>query len=272
MSVTTTKTPPDWPQIVADAERRNGTVELRIIQDDGGRSATARSRLLRVDANGEWLMEKPFSAHGPSFGRDMQVVGVVGSGSRRLGFHARVKDVELFQLNTEKRIPVLRLTSPTDIHSAQRRAYFRVSAVGADVPVVKLWTLADPASAVDAEQANQRAHDGETTDARLPAIGDLVTGSIFDISGNGMSLMIEAKHLPTLNASMHFWAELRLPGDPQPIQCVLKRIRLNQEQHGPVLAAFTFDFSHNRPHQRFVTDLVCRFTTAQQRIQLQRQR
>jgi len=272
MTTTAHKTPPDWSALVDDAVRRNGVIELQIVGDDGERSTTARARLLRIDDNGEWLLEKPFSAHGPSFPTNARVVGVIGSGARRLGFHAKVKAVELCRLNREKHIPALRLTEPHTIHSAQRRAYYRVSAVGVDLPTVKLWPLSDPARAVVAEKANQARHLGDDADAPHPAADDLVTGAIFDISGNGLSLMIEPNHLPTLNASKRFWTELRLPGDPQPIQFVLKRIRLNHEPNSPVLAAFTFDFQHNPPHQRFVTDLVCRFTTAQQRAQLQRSR
>jgi len=272
MPSTTTKTPPDWPGIVKDAERRNGVIELQVISDAGERSTTARARLLRIDDNGEWLLEKPFSTHGPSFPTHARVVGVVGGGTRRLGFHAKVKAVELHQLNSAKRIPAVRLTEPHDIHSAQRRAYYRVSAVGVDLPGIRLWPMRDPASAVAAEKANEARHAGQDIEAPHPAQGDLFTGAMFDISGNGMSLMIEPKHLSALNDATHFWTELRLPGDPQPIQFVLKRIRLNHEPDGPVLAAFTFDFEHNPPHQRFVTDLVCRFTAAQQRAQLQRSR
>lgn len=271
MTTATEKRPADWPAIVSECERRNGTVELQR-DDENGPSGTARARLLQVETNGQWLLEKPFSIHGPSFGHGMDVVGVIGTGTRRLGFHAKIKRVELFQLNSEKRIPVLRLTEPTKIHSAQRRAYYRVSAIGADVPVVKLWPLADPAAAIEAEKANQARHLGE--DRRLPELplGDLITGTIFDISGNGISLLIDMKFIATLSEQNHFWAELRLPGDPEPIRFVLKKVRCSHEGHGPAMAAFTFDFDHNPPHQRFVTDLVCRFTAAQQRAQLQRNR
>jgi hypothetical protein len=271
MTTATDHQPADWPAIVSDCERRNGTVELRL-EDDDTSSRTARARLLQVEANGEWLLEKPFSVHGPSFGSGMNVVGVIGTGTRRLGFHAKVTQVELFQLNSEKRIPVLRLTEPTKIHSAQRRAYYRVSAIGADVPVVKLWPLDDPTAAIEAEKANQARHLGE--EARQPELplGDLITGTIFDISGNGISLLIDVKFIAAVSEQNQFWAELRLPGDPEPIRFVLKKVRCTHERHGPAIAAFTFDFEHNPPHQRFVTDLVCRFTAAQQRAQLQRNR
>ena len=271
MTTATENKPADWSAIVTDCEQRNGTVELQI-DNDSRASGTARSRLLRVEASGEWLLEKPFSIHGPSFGTGTAIVGVIGSGTRRLGFRATVKHVELFQLNSEKRVPVLRLSEPHHIHSAQRRAYYRVSAIGADVPVVKLWTLNDPQAVIDAERATESRHLGDDKPMPQLPVGDLITGSIFDISGNGISLLVDHKHVGTLSEQKHFWAELRLPGDPEPIRFVLKKVRCSHEENGPAMAAFSFDFEHNPPHQRFVTDLVCRFTAAQQRAQLQRNR
>lgn len=274
MPATSPKLPPDWHAIVQDAERRNSTLELHLAGEEGERHGPTRARLLHVEPDGRWLVEKPYSVNGPSLHTGMDLIGVVGSGARRLGFHTRVEGTELHQLNERNRVPVLRLAEPHNIHSAQRRAYFRISAMGTDSPTVALHGIEDVRSAVAAERANKALHSGAEPGrvTEPPALGQPITGTVFDLSGNGLSMLVPAAHLAALNAHDRFWTELLLPDQAHPLCFVVRRIRYRRDDPGPVHAAFTFDFRHNRAHEEFITEAVCRYTTRLQRLQLQRAR
>jgi c-di-GMP-binding flagellar brake protein YcgR len=273
----------EWRDTVAATERRNGAVDLSVDdsrltveQTKHRHDGTFRVRLIQIRADGQWIVERPFVKDGSaSLAKGMPITGVIGAGSRRWAFDARIASVELSRLNARARIPVLRLSVPERVRPFQRRAFFRVSTAGLDLDPATLWPLLELTSARAPQEASRNLH--KTGDrkaaaaAPAPRLGPAFQGKLNDVSGNGLSVRLKSDSKRTVDKHDLFWVELRLPAIDHPLVLVARRVRVVRVDP-ELLVGMTFVLGEFPSHEQFVSDAICRFAADEQRRQLQRQR
>jgi|GEM_PF-1909819 len=279
MTMTIDSLPADWLSLVADTERRNGTVELCPDPDHYDTHFCQvnihKVRLLYLQDR-RWIIERPFSLKGqPAITRDMHLLGILGSGAHRWSFRTTVEAVVRFKLNDTQTVAALRLSAPTDVQSAQRRAFFRVHLLAANIPDVTCWPLLDLSSAIESEKADEHLHrEGELPSPRpLPPTTDQpFTAPLNDLSGNGVSILVDDEHLKKLEQNPLLWLKLDLPDLSHPLMVVARYVRQQPDAVGRRVVGLTFQFRHNRSHESFINDQICRWAAAEQRRQLHRPR
>lgn len=275
--------PATWDAIVQRAELRNGTVELSIDPAYHDRVGDATThfwvRLIAVDqATGHWLVERPPAHSGrASIRPGMHLVGVMGEAAVRLGFSTRVLAVEKHRLNDEKTIAALRLASPTEVRSAQRRAFYRVAMDGKAQTAATVWPLLDRESARKAEAEVQKLHkagEAPTPGGKRPRpqVGRPIPGYLHDISGNGVAVRFtDEADFEQLTLNDRYWIEFTLPDQAEPLAAVAQCMRREADEAGGGQAGLALRFLSDA-HEKLITDAICRFAAAEQRRQLQLQR
>ena len=273
----TNSTPPRaWFGLVKELEERNGTLTIQAVDRSKPDAATPehKVRLIRIVDNA-WILERPFAKSGElGFSPNRTLYGIVGTGPSRFGFNSTVINTETFQLNDASEIPVIRIESPRNIATVQRRAYYRVAAAALDLRPITAWPLNDINTARLAETANQHAHKHPDiiADTIRPSLGMPIHGRIFDISGNGIALITDAGNAPVFNDMTPIWLEFYLPENPIPFAVVARTIRVSPLGDSEIQVGLQYQFAHNPAHAQFITDNVCRFSAEQQRLQLIRHR
>jgi len=277
-----------WQALLDDYPARQGTVSLAINPErhpeaENGPQSPFRVRLLTIDADGDWLVERPYVRDGgKALGSAVHVIGTVAQGETRLQFDSRVIEQTFFQLNPEQRVPALRLSQPRRIRSAQRRAYFRVRTVGAELPPVRIAPILELKSVIPAEracfQALRRPAGSEASAVALrdhadePRIGRMLNVKMLDVSGNGLAIQTRAALKDLFTRCPYFWLAVALPHLPEPIRLTATVARIDQKPADTLRIGLAFHFQHHPAYRRFVTDQFCHFAAEQQRLQLQRQR
>jgi len=290
MSRITESSPTAWESAVARCAERNGVIELSFDPPAGAAShesaapeaeAEARrsERVRLLDRQeGHWIVDRPIGWQcGRQFAPGARLVGLLHSDRHRFRFRTRVLDVSRFRLNERRWISALRLVEPTDVALAQRRRFVRVETLDRDLPPARLWPLLDVASVVAFEDAIRAVHQGQRKQVRVdalrpPRLGRQLTAAVRDISGNGVGLIVEAGAAPVLRDHERFFLELILPDLSYLLLATGRRVRLEPVSPERLLAAFSFDFEHNPPHEPFINDAICHFAAEQQRRMLKRQR
>lgn len=266
----------DWQTIAARTAARNGLVEIRPdleTEGAGNDAGSVRVRLLHADDAG-WLVEEPGDHGQRSIEPGMHVIGVINNGSQRLGFRSLVLARESCQLNAKRRLSALRLGEPTEVHSAQRRAFYRVATQGLQVPPVWLWGLTgDQADVRQAEPHIQRwaraGDDAEVDlDAIRPPVGPFLTGQLHDISGGGMAVMLDPRHIAPLKDISQLWLEFYIPTNSAPLAAAGKPVRLTKRSSVAILLGIAFSPAHRDAYLEFLTDTICEFAAEQQRRRL----
>lgn len=266
----------DWRKIAERAAARNGLVEIRPdLEAEGAASdgEPVRVRLLDVDQTG-WLVEDPGDYDQRPIEPGMHVLGIINNGSQRLGFRALVLARESAQLNAKRRLTALRLSEPAEVHSAQRRAFYRVATQGLQVPPVWLWGLSGDQDAVrQVEPHIQRwtraGDDAEVDlDGIRPPVGAFLTGQLHDISGGGMAVMLDPRHIAPLREVSRLWLEFYLPTLSSPLAAAGKPVRLTKRSAVAVLLGIAFSPIHRSSYLEFLTDTICEFAAEQQRRRL----
>lgn len=269
----------DWQRIAERTAARNGSIEVRPDPQEHGACCwegdAARVRLLEADPGG-WLIEEPGERGHRKLQAGMTILGVVNAGVQRVGFRARVLAKESARLNARQQVVALRLSRPTDIHSAQRRAYFRVATQDVNVPPVWLWSMpgrCDDFTAVEA--AVQRAHrpggDVELDlDRCRPPVGAFLVGKLHDISGSGLGVVLDPRRIHVLQDVGRLWGELSLPESPAALAMAVRPVRLSKRSTTAVLLGLAFSDDHSPAYREFLADTICQFAAAQQRRRLRR--
>jgi c-di-GMP-binding flagellar brake protein YcgR len=239
-----------------------------------------RVRLLDLDDE-ELIIERPapqVSANTPGLEHGLALDATIGSGASRWTFRTQVIARQHHQLNAKQKVAAIRLAAPTRIRSAQRRSFFRVSMANASAQPVHLWALFNPATCVPAEKANQALHEADPPPEQpphspLPAIGDHFTAELVDISGNGLGLSIGARETIKIEKHRLYWVQLQLPDLAWPLLFVAQLVHVRHDRaHRRANLGMQLVYKHHPPYQKFVEDMICRFTVREQRRQLQRQR
>jgi len=281
--------PTGWPETVSETERNNGVVSLRPIDPDRVRQAKPfRVRLLRLEGE-QWLVERPDVRRRRD---DAHVgcclAGVLREGSHRLAFRCELVSPEVVPLNDRQKVLAWRLSPPRQITCAQRRAYFRVDLCARPMPPATIWPLVEGASVAEAETAQVHARrmgggngngnaDGEgqagTQGSGVrPEVGRPIRCDWFDLSGNGVGLIVDADDSVDLHPGERYWMELTLPEVQRPLGLVGELVRVDEQEGERMRLGFKFIFEGRASHEELVTDTICRFAAAEQRRKLQRQR
>ena len=281
MNTMTHLPPREWTQLAADTALRNGTIEIRIdpaYHDvvEERRGLLYRVRLLAIE-NDHWIIERPFSLQGkPSVQAGMKLIGILGTAASRWSFCTDARSAGLYQLNSESKVPVMHLTLPSHVQSAQRRAYYRVAMLGEQKARARVWPLLDVESARFAELANSTLHKSngrsDSTIAAHPTVGTGCEGWVLDFSAGGLAIGIDQDLRLPLKQYETFWIEMSLPTLKWPLCTTARLVRTFDESSEMSRLAYEFSFEHNPTHEKFVLDTLCRVAAAEQRRQIQRSR
>lgn len=274
-----------WRECLQEIHERGGAIDIAIARsrdDDAGSQLLWRVSVLGLSAS-EIVVEEPATMGTPIKLRDgVELVGIMSIGQNRWTFRTENLGRTQASLNAHRQVRAYRLAMPEQVTRCQRRDFYRLAVAGLELPDVRLWPLNDPASVVLAEraidQASRAALQGgvakvpDLEDERIrPDLGPEIAGTILNIGGGGVGLRIPQEHTSVLNHHRVFWMRLDMPGAlTMPILATAKLAHTHLQNDHSTYAGLSFDFSHNKDHQKLVVEDICRFVVVQQRAQLQR--
>ncbi len=279
----------EWQRMIDELAAHNGTLEIGLpcafepMGPDGHDQDSLddipkswRVRLLSLSGD-QWIVERPPIAGRRTGGliTGATLIGNISQKQRKWSFRTSILRTQLFELNARNRVPALRLSPPRDVGSAQRRSFYRVSTVGAQLPAVNIWPLLDAQTCLAAEDRMQLVHlDPEASPnapLQQPDLGDGFVGSLVDISAGGAALSVEATHAPAFEQHKLFWMELLLPTNDYPLLVAADPVHVHHDRVKKVLQiGMEFKHDHNQTYRRFVQENICRYAAWEQRRQLQR--
>lgn len=179
---------------------------------------------------------------------------------------------------TGRTVKGLRLQMPTNVERCQRRNFYRVGTVELNLPSVECYPILDPATIAVAEIANrtliQDLSDalisGRAVDApdspHLPEVGPKFSGSLLNVGGGGVGLLVNPDDRGKINSERLFWLKINLqPEIPAPL-CIaarLKHTHIDSSQR--TYAGMAFEFGFDPKHQKFILDQLCRYAADVQR-------
>lgn len=238
-----------WRSAVTRLSDQNGAIEIVPQTADGRRLPIVRARLLGVSAqDGAMVVEKPDQPQAQALQAGVEAELVVCQGALRFKARSRVLEVARFQLNPTTKVTAVKLGSPTDIESAQRRACFRLDTAAIQTQPVR---LRHPSWDEDQEP---------------------VTGWLLDISdrGLGVGVAMELEEAQPM-AGCLFQITVRLPGEAETLGMPGRVVRVVPGPVDGVVLGVQFEFE-SVGAQRRAENTVQRFSAAQQRKQLRRLR
>lgn len=266
----------NWKHCLTQIAQRGGSLEVSVKVDhllNPGSDLIWRVRLLQVN-NNEIVVEHP-AAVGKQFKLSLHTELVVGMtiGQNRWMFATRVTGARVVKLPTGRDTAGLLLALPEKVERCSRRQFYRVSTAELKLPQVECWPLMEPMSAVQAENSN-RTHiqnlmasinknpQAEITPENytLPAVGPKFHAKMLNVSGGGMGLLIDPKYQSLVERNAFLWVRVDYtPEIPAPIAMTIRRCHTHLDVGQNLYGGFTFDFSFNPQHQRFVVDLFSRY-------------
>ncbi|MEO0511855.1 MAG: PilZ domain-containing protein [Planctomycetota bacterium] len=252
-----------WRSTLKQLCERQGTIEISIegSGDDAMlRDLVWRVRLIRV-ADEHLVIAAPAAAR-----RTVQLepgcplVAAMAVGQNRWMFHTRVLDDPALR---DGRPPVLGLEMPTTVERCLRRAFFRISTVELKLPSVRLWPLHERASAVPVEIASR--HTEESPHLIQPDMGQEFEGTLLNIGGGGLGLLVPSQHAARLRQKSLIWINLDL-GDGLPLLLMTGRLsHVRLDSNGDLHSGVVFDFSMDPAHEAFIGERICAYAGSLQR-------
>ncbi len=281
----------NWRKCLWQVYERNGAIEISIpnnLSDDIEASASDlvwRVRVLNI-TDDLITVETPCALGKQLHLEDgVQLVGAIVVGQNRWMFRTCVKTHTTIDSRNGRPIKAVCLQSPVDVERCGRRNFYRVATASLTLPRVRCWPLIDPASAVVAELANeeqvrtvlarQQMNPRESTDLSadgffieqlgLPEVGPPFEGTLANIGGGGLGLIIDPDYAAALTSNRMFWLQFALPPEiPVGIAVTAKLAHTHIDSSQATYAGMAFDFSRNKPHQEFVFEQLCRYTEMRQ--------
>lgn len=241
--------------------KRDGSVEITpILGHDDRVPPTARVRLLALASNGV-VIDRPI---GQAFTRHMvkgtRLHVLVAEGAERWEFHAAILDTVPFRLNDSTEVPAIVISSPKTVHSAQRRAYFRVTIGSVAVKNTRLTPiLGDAQTETESDEAAPQS-DIKPFEAKLLNIG-----------GGGIGVLTPQRVAWQLPMVRRYECTLPLPTRKTPVVIPADVVRLEEQEDGTTYMGLQFDFE-NLPDRHACADAICHFTAWHQRQILQRRK
>ena len=285
-----------WRRCLEQIHQRNGAIEIAIDADperangDGHRDGSGGDLVFRarlVDVSEDELCIEPPTALGEAINLEagLRLVGIIAIGQNRWTFRTSCLG-EASIANGAWRGPALRLGMPDEVRRCQRRRDYRLDATGLALPDVTVWPLLDPRSVVLSERVNEATflrerdalshdHDSVTLSSLLqdepplPEVGPSLPGTLVNLGGGGIGLIIDSKHSGALHRSPIFWTQFNLaPHVQTPVCATMRLVHTHVRSDKRVYGGFTFDFTHNPSHKRFVVQQIIRAIAGQQKRQL----
>ncbi len=208
------------------------------------------------------------------------LVGVIVIGQNRWMFQTTCLGITNTTGPSGRAMPALRLRMPTDVERCQRRNFYRVSAIGLNLPHVECYPLLDPHTAAIAEAAarveikdltsgdissSASAHNAKPV---LPDVGPRFGATLMNVGGGGVGLLIETDDRMRLDSGRFYWLRLDLSPwlpAPLPVTARLKHTHIDSTQR--LYAGMAFEFGFNADHEPFVVEQLSRAVAEMQRRQ-----
>ncbi len=241
-------------RIVGAACERNAPAELHYELRDGA-LVTARVRLLELRGN-RILADRPILLGNDSgIPAGVAITVHVSLRGSRYQFESVIEEEDVkVPLNRRQMVPGIALRRPTKAIQSQRRSHIRVSLVGYDpinVHLVSPHPDVPGACAIDAE---------------------VVTGWLVDLSGGGLSVVVDNRAFGFIRCGEVFFVTFALPSVLEDF-CVLGSVRHTRHITSSDSLRLGIGF---RPWggRRLTHDQrrICRFVTAHERRMLRRRK
>ena len=285
-----------WRRCLEQIHQRQGSIEVAIDtsteEDSGDANRTGsggdlvfRAKLL--DLRDDVLCIETPSALGEAidFEVGLRLVGIIAIGQNRWTFQTTCQGISNLVTSNWKG-PALHLDMPASVRRCQRRRDYRLDTTGLALPGVSIWPLLDPKSVVLAERVNEasflRERDALSSsddpatlnsllqdEPLLPEVGPSFPGLLVNLGGGGVGVLIDSDHSALLHRAPVFWTRFSLePHVQAPVCSTTRLVHTHIRSDKRVYAGFTFDFSSNPSHKRFVVQQIVRAIAGQQKRQL----
>jgi len=277
-----------WRRSLEQLAERGGALEISVPRRDangsGGDEAHSggdlifRCRILSMN-DAEIVLEHPMVMGRPvELTPGVRMVAIIAIGQNRWMFRTRNLGPALANDRRGGGVPAVRIQAPDEVERCQRRAFYRVSAVGLNLPKVETRALIDPRSVVAAEAANEAEINDyavgaiagrigtSPSETLLPEVGPPFFSTLVNIGGGGVGLMVDAAESRGFESGPFFWLRLNLmPQIPAPLAVTARLVHTHIDSAQRTYAGFAFDFRFNPSHEKFVIDQLCRYVAQVQR-------
>jgi len=286
----------NWRRSLQNIFERNGALEITLPQAGAGvggdpdneRNSNLiwRVRIIGLTDNEIHIEEPTALGQTIELRQGLELVGIIAVGQNRWMFRTTNLGRAKIPINAYRVVTGLRLAMPTEVERCQRRNFYRVSTIGLDLPQVECYPLLDPGTAAIAEAANRVAINdaieaisgggpGPKNPDRephvLPQVGPKFVGSLMNVGGGGVGLLVNDEDRPALEAQRLYWLRIALmPHIPLPIGITARLRHTHIDSAQRMYAGLAFEFGFDPHHQKFVVDQLCRYVALVQRDQLKR--
>lgn len=203
----------------------------------------------------------------------VELVGIIALGQNRWTFRTRVVGAKVVPVRHGPSIQAIKIEMPTTVERCVRRNFLRVGTANLNLPKVECFPLLDPTSVVPAEIANRALiHDlqassitgrGGPTSADailLPEVGPRFTGTLVNIGGGGVGLLIPRDEASRADRSRLLWLRIDLaPEIPAPIAVTARLVHTHIDSEQNLYAGVAFDFGFHTGHRPFVVEQITRY-------------
>lgn len=243
-----------WRSAIDALAKRNGAVELCAAMPDeqGGEPELHRTRLLRVDADGTMLVERPGVAGvSRAMAADQAVLLTAPWQGQRWQGRSTVLGLERVALTGDLVLPALRLSPASGVRSGQRRRFYRVGLTSVDLAGM---TLAVEAATPEGGEAPLKA-------------------TIANLGGGGMGAIVplDAQTAASLRKGRTFRCQFRLPDANHALELHARLVHVEPLPERRIYLGLAFTFADAAQEKR-VQDEIARFVTELDRKQLRRLR
>jgi c-di-GMP-binding flagellar brake protein YcgR len=277
-----------WRRSLEQLAERGGGLEISVPRRaasgmNGGENGPGgdlifRCRILAMN-DVEIVLEHPMVMGRPvELTPGVEMVAIIAIGQNRWMFTTKHLGPVIASDRRGAGVPGIRVKAPEDVERCQRRAFYRVSAVGLNLPKVETRTLLDPRSVIAAEAANEAEINDllagaiagrigkSATEALLPEVGPPFHSTLVNVGGGGVGLMVDATESRGFESGPFFWLRMNLmPQIPAPLAVTARLVHTHIDSAQRTYAGFAFDFRFNPSHEKFVVDQLCRYVAQVQR-------
>ncbi len=270
-------------EIAVSAVAHEAAMQTQVPSDNGdtpeasgGGNLIWRVRILSL-SDSEIVVEAPATlGENVPIARNIDLIAVLAIGQNRWMFSTQVIESTMFPMTPMRTVAALRLRMPENVERCQRRSFYRVSTMQLRMPKVACWPLLDLNSATLAEKASElRFLNGNNRPAEasgpftLPEVGPKFEGTLINVGGGGIGLLLEADSAKALARHRLFWLSIDLtPSLEGPIAVAAKLVHTHIDSAQRTYAGLAFEFSHHKEHQKFVVSQFCKYVTMQQQAQM----
>lgn len=244
-----------WRDVTSHILERNGAITLNpmsVENDAFSDEFSYGSRLLDMTAK-HLVVEVPNSVQGRQhFEPEARVHVTMVYKTMRVELTCKVKGRIKHKINSNVEVIAYELSHPTQIRSAQRRAFFRASVSAMPIAPI-IFTPMDPAF----------GH---------PVYDKSINANLINISGGGMGLIIHKNDVEKIIGIKQFECELELPQDEGKLKLILlcQVMHTTTGRRGDVYTGIQF-IMDDATEKKETVDMLVKYTTWVQREHLKHQ-